>query len=169
MEKDQKAGSLHLPLFAILLSLLSAVSCTPLLIGQAASQSTVLVAVAASSASTEDHDKNLKTSVNAFNEAFKFEDYAQASIFVSPDQKENFWAEADRFKGKIRIAECELRDMQFDEKKSHATAILFFEYWRTESPILETVSLKQEWQYSEKDKKWRVSDRGFEAFPSNSY
>jgi hypothetical protein len=169
MEKDEKASSLILFLFAMLLFLSSAVSCASILAGQAAYEGTIVVAAAAASASTEDHDKNLKSTVKAFNDAFKFEDYTQASVFVSPDKKEKFWSEADRFQGKIRLAEYELRDMQLDEKKNHATAILNFQYWRTESPILKTVSFTQKWQYSEKDKKWRVSDSGFEAFPSNSY
>jgi hypothetical protein len=171
MEKDEKASSLILTLFAMLLFLLAAVSCAPVLVGEAASEgANLIVGVAAVSlASTEDHDKNLKGSVKAFNEAFRSEDYAQASVFVSPDKKEKFWSEADRFKGKIRMAEYELRDMQLDEKKNYATAILYFQYWRTESPILKTVSFTQRWQYSEKDKTWRVSDSGFEAFPSNSY
>jgi len=171
MEKDEKVSSLILTLFAMLLILLSAVSCASVLVGEAASEGAKLIVgvAAVSSASTEDHDKNLKGSLKAFNEAFRSEDYSQASVFVSPDKKEKFWSEADRFKGKIRMAEYELRDMQLDEKKNHATAILNFQYWRTESPILKTVSFTQKWQYSEKDKTWRVSDSGFEAFPSNSY
>ena len=169
MEKNEKAGSLILTLFAMLLLLLSTVSCAYMMAGQAAYQGAVVAATMAASASTEDHDKNLKDSVEAFNGAFRSEDYKQASVFVSPDKKEKFWSEVDRFHGKIRLAEYELRDMQLDEKKSHATAILYFKYWRSKSPILKTVSFTQKWQYSEKDKTWRVSDSGFEAFPSNSY
>jgi hypothetical protein len=169
MEKDGKASSLILTLFAMLLILLSTVSCAYIMAGQAAVQGTVLVATAAAAASAEDHDKNLKDSVKAFNEAFRFEDYAQASVFVCPDKKEKFWSEADRFQGKIRLAEYELRDVQLDEKKNHATAIMCFQYWRPESPILKTVSFTQKWQYFEKEKTWRVSDSGFEAFPPNSY
>jgi hypothetical protein len=171
MEKDEKACSLILTLFAMLLFLLSTASCASLLIGQAAADSAqVVVGVAAvSSASAKEHDEKLKTSVKAFNEAFRSEDYTQASVFVSPDKKEEFWSEADRFQGKIRLAEYELRDMQLDEKKNHATVILYFQYWRIESQIVKTVSFTQKWQYFEKDKTWRVSDSGFEAFPSNSY
>ena len=168
MEKDEKAGSLILTLFAMLLILLSTVSCAYMMAGEAASQGALLVATAAASASAEHPDK-LKDSVNAYNEAFRSEDYTQASVFVGPDKREKFWSEVDRFQGKIRLAEYELRDMQLDEKKSHATAILYFQYWRPESPIVKTVSFTQKWQYSEKDKTWRVSDSGFEAFPPNSY
>ena len=171
MEKDEKVSSLILTLFAMLLILLSAVSCASVLVGEAASEGAKLIVgvAAVSSASTEDHDKNLKGSLKAFNEAFRSEDYSQASVFVSPDKKEKFWSEVDRFQGKIRLAEYELRDMQVDKKNNYATAILYFQYWRPESPILKTVSFTQKWQYSEKDKTWRVSDSGFEAFPSNSY
>ena len=168
MGKDEKASSLILTLLAMLLPLLSTVSCASIWAGQAAYQATVLTVAAASSASTEDKDK-FKDSVRAFIEAFRFEDYAQASVFVSPECKEKFWSEVDRFQGKIRITEYELRDMQLGEKKNHATVILYFQYWRIESPFLKTVSLTQKWQYSEKDKKWRVSDSGFEAFPSNNH
>ncbi len=170
MGKDEKASSLILTPFAMLLFLLSAVSCAPMLMGQAACDvaqtGTLLVADAAS---PKDPDKNLKDSMRAFNDAFRVGDYAQARVFVSPDKKEKFWSEVDRVQGKIRIAEYELRDLQLDEKKNHAAAILHFQYWRTESPSLKAVSFTQKWQYSEKDKTWRVSDSGFEAFPSNSY
>ena len=153
----------------MLLFLLSAVACAPMLINEAATDgAAVLTAAVASSASPKDPDKNLKESVQAFNEAFRFEDYTQAVVSVSPDKKEKFWSEADRFKGRIRIADYELRDVQLDEKKNHATAILYFQYWRPESPTLKAVSCTQKWQYFEKDKTWRVSDWGFEAIPSNS-
>jgi hypothetical protein len=169
MEKDEKASSLILTLFATLLILLSTASCAYVVAGQAAYQGALVVATMAASASTGNHDTNLKDSVEAFNGAFRSEDYKRASVFVSPDRKEKFWSEADRFQGKIRIAEYELRDIQLDEKKNCATANFCSQYWRTESPILSTVSFTQKWQYSEKDKTWRVSDSGFEAFPSNSY
>ena len=168
MEKDEKASSPSLTLFLMLLFLLPTVSCTPLLIGQAAYQTTMLTATVATSALTEEDNKKLKDSVRAFNQSFRCQDYKQASVFVSPEKKEEFWSEVDRFQGKIRITEYELRDMQLDEKKNCATVIFCSQYWRTESPILSTVSFTQKWQYSEKDKTWRVSDSGFEAFPSNS-
>ena len=173
MEKNEKSRSLSLSHFAMLLFLLFSVSCAPIVAGQAAFSGAEAVVTASCSAvadhKNEGNNKKLKDSLTSFNEAFIFEDYAQASGFVSPDKKEKFWSEVDRFQGKIRIAEYELRDMQLDEKKNHATVILQLQYWRTESPILKTVSFTQKWQYSEKDKTWRVSDSGFEAFPSNSY
>jgi len=169
MEKGERTGSPNLTLLAILLSLLSAASCAPMLAGEAAYQGAVVTVAAASSASTEEHDKHLKRSVSAFNDAFRFEDYLQASVFISPDKKENFWSEADRFKGKIRIADYELRDVQVDEKNNYAIAILNLQYWRPESPALKTVSCTQKWEYSKKDKAWTVSHSGFEVIPSNTH
>ncbi len=167
MENDEKASSLSLTLFAMLLCLLSSVSCTPML-GQAAIQGANLVLFGAASALTEDQVKDLERSVKAFNAAFRFEDYAKASLFVSPDGVEKFWSEVDSLNG-VRIAEYELRHMQPDEEKNRVTAIVHFQYWRTESPILKTVSIAQKWQYFEKSKSWRLSDSGLAAFHSNSY
>ncbi len=169
MEKDEKASSLILTLFAMLLLLLSTVSCAPMLVGQAACEGANLVVGVTSSAMVEEHDKNLKSSVITFNEALRSEDYAKAAVFVTPDRKEKFWSEVERVQGKIRIAEYELREIQADEKKSHATANLNFQYWRPESPSVKTVSFTQKWQYFEKEKTWKVSDSGFEAFPSSSH
>ena len=58
MEKDEKAGSLILTLFAMLLFLLSTVSCASIMAGEAAFQGALLVVTAAASASAEEHDKN---------------------------------------------------------------------------------------------------------------
>lgn len=165
MEKNEEAGSLGIALLSILLILCSSVSCTPVIAGQAAYKVAVVTVTAAQ---IKDPDK-LQKSLQGFNDSFKFQDYTRASAFVGPDAKEKFWSEADRFEGKIRISEYALKDMQFDEQKINATAILNFEYWRMESPSVKTVLLTQKWQYSEKDKTWMVTDPGFEAIPSNSY
>ncbi len=165
MEKNKEAGSLGIALLSILLILCSSVSCTPVIAGQAAYKVAVVTVTAAQ---IQDPDK-LQQSLKTFNDTFKFQEYTRASAFVSPNAKEKFWSEADRFEGKIRISEYALRDMQFDEQKINATAILNVEYWRMESPSVKTVLLTQKWQYSEKDKTWTVADLGFEAIPSNSY
>ena len=55
--------------------------------GQAAFQGALVVATMAASASTGNHDTNLKDSVEAFNGAFRSEDYKQASAFVSRKKK----------------------------------------------------------------------------------
>ena len=145
--------------------LLSATSCTPLLIGQAAGQGALIVGAAASSASARDQNEDLKLSIDGFNEALQFKDYSQALAFIVPDKRNTFWPMADRLKQKIDIAKYEVRDLELDKEKHNATVSLHVEYWRPECPIVKGVSLTQKWQYSAKDKKWEVSDTGFEAFP----
>ncbi len=167
MEKDKEGNSLCLLLFLILLLLLCGVSCTPLLIGQAAYQGAMLTNTVVTGALTEEDNKKLKESVRAFNQAFGFQDYKQASVFVSPEKKEVFWSEVDRFTGEIRIAGCELRDVQIDEKTKQATVVLSLQYWLMKSPYLKTVSFTQRWQYSEKQ--WKILDMGFEAIPQSSH
>jgi hypothetical protein len=152
----------------MLLLLLSTASCAPLLIGQAALQGAAFTAAMVDSSLTE-HNSKLKDSMEAFNHAFRVQNYADASVFVIPDKVEDFWSEARRFKGRIRLMEYKLKDMQLDKETNQATAILDFQYWRMESPYVQTVSCTQKWQYSEKDRAWRVSDSGFEAIPEISY
>ena len=103
----------------------------------------------------------LKVSVEAFNDAFKWEDFLAAYSFVPPGKKEEFWAEVDKFKGKVRVVEYQVRDIQHDVKSPSATAILHFQFWRTDAPTIQTVSFKQHWYYFEKEKRWKVLDSGF--------
>lgn len=167
MGKGKKTGSLVFVFFVMLLLLLSAVSCTPILIGEAACGGSLLVA--ATTQQTAHPNKNLKTTVTAFNNDLIFGDYNGASAFVSGNDKKTFWAEVDRLQHGIRLTDFDLRDTKVNEKNKHATVILHFQYYRTESAIVQAALITQEWDYSQKDKKWRVSDSGLGAFALNSH
>jgi len=123
--------------------------------------------IVASCASAGRHEEklkeSLKASVDTFNSAFKWEDYSDAVAFVPVAKKEAFWAEVDKFKGKIRLTEYELREVSVKEHVSSASAIVHFQYWRPEEPSLLSVTFTQKWYYIEKDKLWKVSDSGFGA------
>jgi len=111
----------------------------------------------------EKKKESLAVSVEAFNTAFRWEDYKSASAWITPEQKELFWTEVDRFKRKIHLVEFQIRDIDFDEKKPMASAIVYFQYYRTDAPILETVSFSQKWYFSETEKCWRLSQSGYQA------
>jgi hypothetical protein len=127
----------------------------------------LLALVVASCASSESREKKqeevLRASVDTFNSAFKWEDYIQAAVFVAPDKKQLFWEQADKFKGKIRLTDYELREVELKDKGATATAILHFQYWRLDSPTLRSITLTQKWYYTSKDKQWRVSESGYSA------
>ena len=128
----------------------------------------LLALVPASCASTGTHDEKklmeaLKASVEAFNSAIRWEDYAAAAAFVPADKKELFWTEVDRFKGKIRIIDYQIREVTPEEKGHRATAIIYFQYWRVASPTVQTVTISQKWFYMRKEKVWKVADNGFGA------
>jgi hypothetical protein len=126
-----------------------------------------LALIVASCASTGGQDKKredvLKLSVDAFNSAFRCEEYTEAAAYVPADKKGHFWAEVDRFKGKIRITDYSLREVEQKDKSTSANAILYFQFWRLESPTLQTVTFTQKWSIDQKDKQWKVSDSGFGA------
>lgn len=105
----------------------------------------------------------LADSVEAFNRSFKWEDYKTASVFIGFGQKEQFWREVDRFKGKIRITDFQIREIDHVENAATGAAILCMQYYSTSAPTLESVTFSQNWYYSEKDKAWLVKDSGFQT------
>ena len=127
----------------------------------------LVVTSCASTGGQDTHNKkleaSLKLAVDAFNSAFKWEDYAEAAAFAPKDKKERFWAEVDKFKGKIRIVDFGVREVEITDKGASASAILYFQFWRLESPTLQTITFTQKWRYVEKEKQWKLSDSGFEA------
>ena len=127
----------------------------------------LLALVLASCASTGSEEKklenSLKSSDEAFNAAFKWGDYPEAAAFVPASGKQQFWAEVDRFRNKIRLVDYEFREVELKNKGASGEAIVYFQFWRLESPTLESVTFTQKWFYTAKDKQWRVSDTGFRA------
>jgi hypothetical protein len=104
----------------------------------------------------------LKQSVDAFNRAFRWEDYRAASVWVDQAKRERFWTEVDNFKGKVRIIDYQIREINHPDKAPIATAIVTYQYWRTDSPTLQTVTLTQKWYFSETVKAWQVGQSGFQ-------
>ena len=131
----------------------------------------LLALMLAACASLGDRDEkkrteSLKTAVEVFNGSFKWEDYAAAAELVPPDKKKEFWAEVDRFKGKIHIVEYQLREIQESAKSSSATVLMNFQYWRTDAPKLLTAPVAQKWHFMEKEKKWMIQESGFATMPT---
>ncbi|MGC9196099.1 MAG: hypothetical protein ACP5IL_11685 [Syntrophobacteraceae bacterium] len=165
MGKHEITVSMPLFLFALFLMLFSSVSCTPLLIGQAACEGSFILA--ATTQQTKHPDKNLKGTVTAFNNAIIFEDYDEAASHVSRQAKVAFWSQMDTFKKNIRLSQFNLSHMDLDKDRENATVILHIEYWKTESPTTKNASITQQWQYNKKDKKWEVNNSGLGELISN--
>lgn len=114
---------------------------------------------------SEDKKDNevLKASVEAFNFAFRWEDYIAAAVWIPAGKKESFWKEVDSFKGKIRVIDAKIRDLDHVEDSGAATAIVIVQYYRMNAPNLQTATISQKWFFSEKDKAWQLGNTGFEA------
>ena len=127
-----------------------------------------LALVLSSCASSGTHDEKklmeaLRASVEAYNTAFRWEDYSTAAELVPAGKKEQFWTEVDRFKGKIRFIDYQIREVTPEEKGHKGTAIIYLQYWRLASPTVLTLTISQKWFFIEKEKAWKVSDDGFGA------
>ncbi len=132
-----------------------------------------LTACASAERAEEKTMQSLNASVEAFNSAFRWEDYSSAAAFVPADKKDLFWAEVDRFKGKIRLIEYQVREVHHAENGNRATAVVYFQYWRPESPTVQTATFTQKWYFPEtgktaKERLWKVSDSGFSAISSRN-
>ncbi|MHC1730056.1 MAG: hypothetical protein AB9866_29345 [Syntrophobacteraceae bacterium] len=115
------------------------------------------------SGSPEKKEKELNASVEAFNSAFRWEDYKGASRFVDIAKKELFWEEVDKFKGKIRLLDFQIREVDQNEKATLGTAILYIQFYRTDAPTLQSATFTQRWYFSEKDKGWKLAQSGYSA------
>jgi hypothetical protein len=124
----------------------------------------LLTLILAACASMDGTDKKsyetLQSAVEAFNGAVKWEEYSTAAAFLPVGQKEQFWAIADRLKGKVRIVEFQVRELEQVDKKLSGVVTLSCQYWRTDMPTLQTVCLCQKWYYIEKEKTWKVQENG---------
>ncbi len=105
----------------------------------------------------------LTSSIEAFNHAFRWEDHTAAAVFVPSGKKEQYWNEVDNFKGKIKIIDIQIRDIDHVEDGTTATAVLNVQYYRPESPILQTATFSQKWFFSEKEKGWQIGQSGYQA------
>jgi hypothetical protein len=110
--------------------------------------------------SHKDQD-TLQQCVEAFNRAFKWEDYNGAAVWVDRGRREQFWREVDNFKKKIKIVDFQIREIQYQEKAPTGTAIISFQYWRPDAPTLQTATISQKWFFSPAEKAWQVGQSGY--------
>lgn len=103
------------------------------------------------------------TSIDAYNSAFRWQDYKQASGYIDPAIQAEFWKEADTFLKNVRIMDYEIRSVQIDSSGVRGTVVLSFRYYLTREPSLKTQLVTQTWQYLEKQKSWQVTRSGYEA------
>lgn len=127
-----------------------------------------LLTSCASMGQTDKDKKAIDSSVETFNRAFRWEDFDTAALFISPEAKLQFWNEVDKFKGKIHVIDFQIRDLDWQEKRPIATAIVYFQYYRTASPSIQTITFEQKWYYVEKEKVWRLGKSGFDAITARN-
>jgi hypothetical protein len=127
----------------------------------------LLAALATSScgfASKEQKQQELFiTTIDAYNSAFRWQDYKQASGYISPAIQSEFWKEADAFLKNVRIMDYEIRSVDIDPSGLRGTVVLNCRFYLTKEPSLKTKLINQTWQYLEKPKTWQVTQSGYQA------
>ncbi len=108
-------------------------------------------------------EKGLKESVDAFNFAFRWEEYTNASAFLPASRKADYWCLVDTFKGRLRIVDFEIREIEHQKGSLKGTAIVSYQYYLSAAPTLEKATFTQSWYFTEADKTWKVEKSGFDA------
>ncbi len=119
--------------------------------------------------SEQKSERDLLSAIDAYNTAFRWENYKAAFAWIPPAAQTRFWEQADAFHKSVRILEFEVRDIVLQNQGSQGVVMLNCRFYLTNSPSLQSKTIRQTWQYAEKEKKWQVLQDGYSALmPSGS-
>ncbi len=114
----------------------------------------IFSAVALISCGTLSSDKrteqDLLAAMQAYNTAFRWENYKAATALVPPAMQPQFWDEADKFHKFVRIMDFEVRSVVLENQGFRGVAQLNCRFYFTTSPTLQSKTISQTWQYLEK-------------------
>jgi hypothetical protein len=102
----------------------------------------------------KDNEKGLLLAVDRFTKDLRWEDYKSASVWIAPSAQKAFWDLADRLHEQVRIVDYQLVDVGVNEISGNAT--LRFRFYQKQNPRIQTVTLHQQWLFSETDRVWQV-------------
>lgn len=101
-------------------------------------------------------ESHLAQNIEAFNSALRWEEYKIAAAMLPPHLLDEFWRQADAVQGHMRIMDFEIRNILLEQGGFYGTAMLRFRYYYRNDPQVRTKTLRQQWRFLEKEKKWQV-------------
>lgn len=107
--------------------------------------------------------KNLTKAVEAFNTALRWGDFKMASALVAPALQEQFWQQSDILEKNIRLTEYDIRNISMAAEGQSTPVIVRYRYYYTNNPQLRTVTVRQDWHYSEVAEGWQLTHTGLDA------
>jgi hypothetical protein len=99
----------------------------------------------------------LTASVEAFNNAIRWEEYRAASALLAPSKRDEFWDLTDKIQKYIRIMDFEIRDVNLGEDELSGKAVLRYRYYSPNNPTIKTKMVHQKFRFLEKEKAWQIT------------
>jgi hypothetical protein len=100
--------------------------------------------------------KHLTFAIERFNTSMQWQDYKTAALLLDPSLQTSFWSWVDQMQGRIRITSCEIRSLNLANDHCSGDVLLHYSYYYTNDPYIRSHTLHQHWQYTEKDKRWKL-------------
>jgi hypothetical protein len=98
--------------------------------------------------------KGLLAAAERFNQDLRWEDYKSALTWVAPTAKEEFMDQAERLQGRVRIMGYQVMDAGLNGLYGNVT--LRYRFYQKQNPQLQTMTLHQQWLFSESDSAWQA-------------
>jgi len=102
-------------------------------------------------------NETLGASVEAFNNAVRWEEYRAASELLISAERDEFWNVIDEMQKRIRLMDFEIRDIRVEEDTFTGSAVLRYRYYSLTDPSVKTKMLHQKFRYLEKQKAWQIT------------
>lgn len=109
-----------------------------------------LALVACASGGTKNALEELKTSVDAYNEAFRWKNYPAAARYRTPDERTAFLATFEENEDGIHVEDVQVLKVNVESDEA-AEIIVRYRYMKLPSVTIDKVVIKQSWH--------RVNDR----------
>jgi len=102
------------------------------------------------------NEEGLLAAADLFNTDVRWEDYKAAAACIAPSDKAKFWNQVDRLQGRVRIMDYQVVDVELRDDGESGTVTLRYRFFYKNNPQIQTITLRQQWIFSGKDRAWQV-------------
>lgn len=107
--------------------------------------------------STQKGDEEaLRLAADRFNTNLRWEDYKAAATRMAPSKREDFWNQADRLQGQVRIMDYQVVDVSMNDADGSGAVTLRYRFFHKRNPQLQTTMVHQKWVFSDREHVWQV-------------
>ncbi|MHB8121758.1 MAG: hypothetical protein ACYDG4_06345 [Desulfuromonadaceae bacterium] len=105
--------------------------------------------------------QDFERSVKAYNRMLRWHEIESAGMtYIDPELREEYLKRAESLKKQgLSFTDFRILSTVYIPEKKAGDAVAEFDYYMLPSNRVKTVSYRQEWVYSESDKRWKLKSR----------